>query len=226
MLSISATDAWRNAHPGAAIGLLELSEVISVPASPALEQRKRETEKALRERYANFTRPDFLALPVMAAYNRYYRRFDKTYHVLQQVESLVLKGRDLPMVAPLVDANFVAEVDSLVLTAGHDADRLEGQILIDVAGIGEQMLQMNGSLKTLLAGDMLMRDSHGICCSILYGQDNVSALSPQSSHVLYVAYVPAGVSHEHVNTHLNSIRENILLFSPHAVLEQQRLLLA
>jgi DNA/RNA-binding domain of Phe-tRNA-synthetase-like protein len=225
MLKISATEAWRKAQPGAVFGLLELSGVDNTTASPQLETQKRETETRLRERYKGFTRQDFLALPVMSAYERYYRRFDKTYHVLLQVESIVLKGKNLPTVSPLVDANFIAEVDTLVLTAGHDADLLQADIIMDVAQPVDQMTQMNGTLKSLLAGDMLMRDSHGVCCTILYGQDNVSPLTAKSSHALYVAYAPAGVPAGLVETHLQRIKENVLLFWPAAVVEQQRLLL-
>ena len=80
MLSISATDAWRKAHPAATIGLLELSGIDNTRPSASLDDRKREAERRLRERYQGFTRQDFLALPAMAAYERYYRHFDKTYH--------------------------------------------------------------------------------------------------------------------------------------------------
>ena len=118
MLSISATDAWRDAHPGI-IGLLEVSGIENTNASSSLDERKRSMETKLRERYQGFTRHDFLALPIMSAYETYYKRFDKTYHVLLQVESIVLKGKSLPNVIPLVDANFIAEVETLVLTAGH-----------------------------------------------------------------------------------------------------------
>jgi DNA/RNA-binding domain of Phe-tRNA-synthetase-like protein len=70
MLSISATNEWHSAHPGAVIGLLELSGVENSQPSARLDERKRETEARLRERY--------LSLPVMAAYERYYKRFEKT----------------------------------------------------------------------------------------------------------------------------------------------------
>jgi DNA/RNA-binding domain of Phe-tRNA-synthetase-like protein len=120
VVSITATPEWRTVHPGAAIGLLELSNLDNTRPALQLDGRKRETEARLRERYRGFTRQDFLSLPVMAAYAQYYKRFDKTYHVLLQVESIVLKGKPLPNVSPLVDANFMAEVDTLVLTAGHE----------------------------------------------------------------------------------------------------------
>lgn len=78
------------------IGILERSGVGNTQPSPQLEGRKRETEARLRAAYQGFTRQDFLSLPVMAAYEQYYKRFKKTYHVQLQVESIVLKGKNLP----------------------------------------------------------------------------------------------------------------------------------
>jgi DNA/RNA-binding domain of Phe-tRNA-synthetase-like protein len=226
MLAILATSEWRAAHPGAMIGLLELSRVENTRPSPQLDDRKRETETRLRERYKGLARQELLALPVMAAYAQYYKRFGKTYHVQLQIESIVLKGKQLPNVSPLVDANFVAEVHTMVLTAGHDVDKLEGALSIDVSREGDRFTQMSGTAKELLAGDMIMRDTKGICCSILYGQDNRSPISGQTSHVLYVSYAPAGVPAGTVEAQLRAIEENVRLASPQAVREHRRVLVA
>ena len=161
----------------------------------------------------------------MAAYDRYYRRFDKTYHVLLQVESIVLKGKNLPAVSPLVDANFTAEVETLVLTAGHDVQQLQGPMVIDNARLGDRMMQMSGADKAIPPGDMLMRDTAGICCSILYGQDNRSPIAAGTTHAVYVAYAPAGVGAAAVEDQLDGIAANIRLCAPAAV-AQQRLILA
>jgi len=226
MLSISATDQWRTSHSGAIIGLLELSDVGGVLSSPELEARKRELESDLRQRYQGFTRKDFLALPLLSAYDRYYNRFDKTYHVQLQLESIVLKGKSLPNVSPLVDANFMAEVETFVLSAGHDAAKLAGPVIMDVSREGDSMTQMNGTPKIIRAGDMVMRDAEVLACSILYGQDNRSPIFLDTYRVLYVAYAPPGVPTESVEAHLCRIEDNIRLFSKSAVLEQLRMLAA
>jgi DNA/RNA-binding domain of Phe-tRNA-synthetase-like protein len=226
MLSISATAEWRTAHPGAVIGLLELASVDNTRPSLELNERKRRTEARLRERYRGFTRRDFLSVDVMSAYAQYYKRFDKTYHVLLQLESIVAKGKPLPNVSALVDANFMAEVETLVLTAGHDADKLAGPVSIDVSRDGDQLTQLDGTPKVIRPGDMIMRDAKGICCSILYGQDNRSPISVETSHALYVAYAPAGVPPESVEAHLQAIEAHVRLASPLVVREQQQLLLA
>ena len=224
MLSISATDEWRTTHPGAVIGLLEFLGVDNSHPSPKLDERKRETEARLRERYRDLVRADFVSLPVMAAYQKYYKRFTKTYHVLLQLESIVLKGKSLPDVSPLVDANFTAEVDTLVLTAGHDVAKLVSPVIMDVSRAGDQITRMNGAPKDMDPGDMVMRDATGVVCSIIYGQDNVSPISSATTHVLYVTYAPAGVPSEMVETQLQKIEENVRVFCPSARVEQLNLL--
>jgi DNA/RNA-binding domain of Phe-tRNA-synthetase-like protein len=195
----------------------------SEPA-PELDQEKRNVEARLREKYAGYSRDDFLALPVMGAYHRYYRKFGYTYHVLLQLESVVLKGKSLPNVSPLVDANFAAELETLILTAGHDVAQLEGPVLIDVAREGDQITQMNGNQKDVPVGDMLMRDANGVACTILRGQDNRSPISRSTTHVLYVSYVPAGVTGEQVRAQLAAMENYVRLFAPDCVVEQSEIL--
>lgn len=226
MRAISATRNWKTAHPEAVIGLLEISGVDNTQSSLPLEALKRETETRLRERYKGFQRSDFRAQPVIAAYERYYKKFDKTYHVQLQLESIVLKAKPLPAVSPLVDANFTAEVETLVLTAGHDVARLTGDVWIDVSREGDTITQMNGSVKALRAGDMLMRDAGGVCCTVIYGQDNRSPISKATTHALYVAYAPAGVAADRVALQLQKIEAHVRLFAPTAALDQQRLISA
>ena len=226
MLTIIATDAWKETHPGAQIGLLEISGVDNMQSAPALEQEKRAIEKRLRQKYAGSTRNDFLELPVMAAYHRYYRDFGYTYHVLLQLESVALKGKSLPNVSPLLDANFAAELETLILTAGHDVNRLEAPILIDIAREGDEIIQMGGTRKDVPIGDMLMRDANGVACTILRGQDNRSPITRETSHVLYVSYVPAGVTEQQVRAQLEALEKNVRLFSPDCAIEQVEIICA
>jgi len=160
----------------------------------------------------------------MMTYHQYYKRFGKTYHVLLQLESIALKGKTLPSVTPAVDATFLAEVDTLVLTAAHDVSNLGEPVSIDVAREADFITQMKGDRKTIPTGDMIMRDAKGVCCSIIYGQDDRSPVSPETTRVLYVAYAPAGIPPNLVDTHLRAIEENIRLFSQSAKVEQRRLL--
>ena len=226
MREITATQEWHLAYPRSCIGLLEIAGVQNHLPSAGLEQRKRRIEAELRQRYQGFARQDFLSLPVISAYWRYYKRFDKTYHVLLQLESLVLKNKDLPLVSPLVDANFMAELETLVLTAGHDLEKLHGPLLMDVSSTSDQLTRMGGRPKQLPAGDMIMRDARGVACSILYGQDDNSPISPETTHALYVSYAPAEVPVDSVHQQLDRILEYVHLFSPAALPVRREVIIA
>jgi DNA/RNA-binding domain of Phe-tRNA-synthetase-like protein len=224
VIPIEATGAWQAAYPDGRIGVLEIAQVDNATPSPRLEAAKRRLEEALRARYQGRSRADLVAAPVMSAYVRYYRRFEKTYHVLLQLESVALKGKPLPAVSPLVDANFAAELDTLVLTAGHDAATLQPPLVFDVSRAGDTMQQMSGALKSLPEGDMVMRDAGGLSCSILYGQDKRSPLSAASTHALYVAYAPPGVPEDAVRRQLESVLAFVRMGSPECRLEQMRVI--
>lgn len=223
MITLHTTEAWSTAYPDAHIGVLEIAQADN-RSSSALEAEKRRIEQALRAKYNGQSRADLIAAPVLADYVRYYKRFEKTYHVLLQLESILLKGKSLPTVTPLVDANFAAELETLVLTAGHDAAKLQPALVIDVSRAGDTMTQMNGASKALPEGDMVMRDAGGLSCSILYGQDIRSPISAVTTHALYVAYAPPGVPAEAVQRQLDGILAYVRKCSPGCSVEQSNVI--
>lgn len=219
---INITNLWHDTFPGAHVGVLLLSLTGSVDNSPRptpLDARKCELERALREQYGGWTRADLLALEPLQAYGRYYKHFGNTYHVQGQLES-VLKGKPLPSVSPLVDANFAAELETFVLSASHDADLLETPLTVSVSRGDEPFVQLGGRERALRAGDMMMSDSKSVVCTVLSGQDARTQIVPTTRRALYVAYAPIGVGAEAVARQLETIRRNVLLFAPDAQTER------
>ena len=60
----------------------------------------------------------------------------------------------------------------------------------------------------------------------MYGQDDLSPISQATTRALFVSYAPDGVPAEAVETHLRRIEANVRLFSPAAITQQLRLLIA
>lgn len=223
---IECTQKWHKTFKGGYVGVLLIAGINNRKCSTALEDKKIKLESRLRETFKEFSRKDFQELDVLKAYRAYYKQFGNTYHVQAQLESVVHKGRSLPNVSPLVDANFMAELDSLVLTAGHDADLLKSPVLID-ASVGDEMFtQMNAKEKQVKANDMIMRDGEGVVCTILLGQDKRTAISPETKRALYVAYAPKGVPKDLVLKQLELIQDYVLLFAPAATIELKKLYIA
>jgi len=219
---IIVSDAWKAAFPEARMGALVMRNVLNPITNANLEARKRDLEDRLRARFAGSGPDDLKALEEIAAYQSYYRRFGKSYHVLLQLESVALRGKSIPSVAALVAAMFLAELQNLLLTAGHDLAAVRPPALFDVATGNERFLKLNEQEQQLKAGDMMMVDGEGVISSVLYGPDHRTRITPSTRDVLFVVYAPTGIGENAVARHLETIRENVLLVAPRAETEQLR----
>ena len=207
---------WQRRFPNAHVGILALDGVSNPVSHAGLERRVRSIESALREGYAGQQRAQLAALPVVQAYQRHYRAFGQTYHVLRQLESVTLKGKPLASPSALVLAMFAAELESLLLTAAHDLDALVPPIVVDTSTDGERFVGIGEREHTLRAGDMLMRDAEGIISAVIYGPDHRTRLQPGTRRVVFTTYAPAEIEVPPVRAHLSEIAELVRLVSPDA----------
>ncbi len=214
-----ATESWKSAFPGASVGVMVLRGAENPEVHPALEEHKQALEAGLRHRYAGMDRRDFATLPPIVAYANYYRAFSKTYHVQLQLESLVLKNKSIPPAPALVKAMFMAELDNLLLTAGHDLAAVHPPLSLRVSQGGEEYVLMRGDPQQLKPHDMYICDQAGILSSIIYGPDARTRILPSTRDVLYTVYAPVGIDRDAVRKHLEQIQGYVRLFAPQAQTE-------
>ena len=215
----TVSEAWKKAYPGAAVGVLAMRNVVNPESHPALDKRKEELETQLRARFSGYDRAALKALPTIQAYNNYYKRFKKSYHVQLQLESVALKGTSIPRVAALVEAMFVAELKNLLLTAGHDLEAVQRPVGLDVAEGTERYIRLNGQEQQLKPGDMMIADAQGVISSVIYGPDRRTQITSETRQVLFTVYAPPGIGKQTVHDHLQDIQANVLLVAPEAHVE-------
>lgn len=208
------TENWRTSHTGGAVGLLSVQVDRSQENQAALDQERIALENQLREQFQGVPRAEIRKLPVMNAYAQYYKRFKKSYHLLLQLDSICNKNRSIPHFDPLVQAMFMAEMRSFILTAGHDLDRISGLITLDSASGEETYTMLNGKHTTCKAGDMTTADTRGVICSIIYGQDSRTQIKPDTREVVYVVYVPPMIDDQAVQAHLDDLERLVELAFP------------
>lgn len=213
---VIVTSAWRDAHPGAAVGFLAMRGVANPASHPALAEVKAALEADRRARFAGLDRAGLRETPPLPAYAAYYKRFGQRYHVAMQLESVALKGKGLPNVAALVEAMFVAELRNLVLTAGHDLDGVTLPLRLDSAtgSDAERFTAPNGTDARVKVGDMYVADAKGVLSSIILGPSSSARIGPETTSALFVAYAPPGVSREVFDAHLTEIERNVRLVCP------------
>ncbi len=213
------TETWKTTYPGAAVGVLTIRDVVNLKHHSGLDRRKAELERELRSRFSGYDRAALKAHPTIQAYNAYYRRFKKSYHVQLQLESIVLKGKSIPRVAALGETMFMAELKNQLLTAGHDFEALQMPVGIDVAKDDQRFTRINGQEQQLKAGDMVIADAEGIISSVVYGPDHRTRIITDTRQVLFTVYAPPGIGEEAVYAHLQDIQTNVQVIAPNALVQ-------
>jgi DNA/RNA-binding domain of Phe-tRNA-synthetase-like protein len=208
--------AWRAAHQGASFGVIALRGVSNPPASPELEKLATALEEDVRARLGAADRELLRSVPPLPAYAAYYKRWGQRYHVAMQLESVAQKGKSLPRVAALVEAMFIAELQSLLLTAGHDLDEVAPPVRLGV-GAGETFRGPGGQEQVVKAGDMFVADNRGrVLSAIITGPSDVARIGSATDAVLFHVYAVPGVDPALVAAHLDEIERNVRLIAPGA----------
>jgi DNA/RNA-binding domain of Phe-tRNA-synthetase-like protein len=225
-MELVATERWKQASPGALVGVVGLRHVLNPERDAALEAYAADVESRLRARFFGADRSALAATPVLRAYADYYKRFDKTYHVRLQLESVVFKGKPITGSSALVLAMFVAELKNMLLTAVHDVGAVRGDVTVDAATGTESYRRLNGEEQVLKPNDMFIRDEAGILSSIVYGPDWRTRVTPRTESVIFTVYAPVGISRDELEAHLADLESTVRSFSPDAVVETREALSA
>jgi DNA/RNA-binding domain of Phe-tRNA-synthetase-like protein len=205
---------------GMTLGVLALGNIGGIDNS-GLKRAKEALEGAMREKYGQMTRAELKSLHPMDVYISYYKKFGYTYHVLPQMES-ILRGKDIPNVLPPVAAMFMAELKNMLLTAGHDLDKIVLPLRLTQSVGNEIMPTLSGRDVATVQGDYMITDQKGVISAILRGCDARTAISETTKNVLYTVYVPAGIDKECIRNHLDDIEAYVRSFSkaPEIILKE------
>ncbi len=215
---VVVSDAWRGAFPDASVGFLAMRGVANPARHPAIDRLKDDLQSRLRATYGALDRDALREIEPLPAYAAYYKRFGQRYHVGMQLESVAQKGKDLPGVAALVEAMFVAELGNLILTAGHDLDAIALPLRLDVGGDGDAVVfaAPSGKEMSVKPGDMYVADANGVLSAIITGPAAAARIGPGTTAVMFVAYAPPGVGTDRLGAHLDELEANVRLVSPEA----------
>lgn len=213
--AIKIDKSFHEVYPNAAVGVMIVENAINSKDASDLDDLKQKIEVDLRQ---NFSEKAVLRnLPAIQAYKTYYKQFKKSYHVLFQLESVIFDGRSIPNSTAMVKAMFMAELDNMLLTAGHDLECVNFPVTIGVAQGNETYTLMNGNTQIPKAKDMCMSDQNAIISSVIYGPDQHTRIQSKTQNAMFVVYAPDGIEKGLISKHLGDIYRYINLFSPNAI---------
>lgn len=202
---IKISPSVKNTFPETKFGMMIVKGLCS-PIERAVMDNIIATEiEHIKLNNSNYVRKPALTKEPLCHYAAYYKRYNKTYHVLGQLESVLLKGKRIPPVGIPVEAMFLAEVKNLLLTAGHDLDLIEGDLTVNVASELLNYKGISGKEQQLIKNDLYLSDVKGILSSIMNGPDYRTRITEATQNALYFVYGVEGVTESLIHAHLKTI---------------------
>ena len=203
-------------YPDTVFGMMSAVNLNSSPDHQAWEKLRDREINAFRSNLPDFDRKKSASVQPLAGYTQYFKRLKKTYPVLLQMESVLLKEKDLRSSSLAVEVMFLAEVKSGLLVAGHDPSRLSGDYVLKLARGDEKFKIVSGQSRQLKEDDIFMADGRHILSSVLEGQDYQSRLTEKSERALYCVYGLGGVGSEQLEKFFLDLRHYIQTAFPAA----------
>ncbi|QHQ63473.1 hypothetical protein Ana3638_24080 [Anaerocolumna sedimenticola] len=203
-----------NSNSGVKMGFLIMSRVSS--ANPYKEEETAEFISVLRNKFGRLDRKELKKLNPIGTYAAYYKKFGYSYPVLAQLESVVQGKKSLDAESALLQVMFISELDSMLLTAGHDLAELQLPLLLKSATGAESYQSISGKEVKTVNGDLMLCDSIGTISSILRGPDYRSRITASTSDVLFSTYAPPGIDESYIKAHLEKLESRIKALSPSA----------
>ncbi len=221
---ITISNGWTGSFPDTFFGVLVIEGINNTRGEALIENRKTLREEELRQQYLGKSRKEMSLEPPFESYERHFRKFGQGYPVLHQIETVALKGKPILSPTPLVAAMFMAELKNGLLTAGHDLDKISLPLVLDVARGGERYVAMGGRERELKEGDMFLSDREGILSSVLYGPDDRSYITSNTSRALFTSYGVPSITPDLLEHHLLEIAALVLVFCPGSTRERLMIL--
>lgn len=187
---------------------------------PTFEARKERELAGLKDAFADYDRK---AVFGVNPYNRYFKKYKKTYPVLQQLESFLLKDRPFPSGNPVNEIAFLTELQTQMLIGTHDIDRMIGTVELFCPTEKLPYPGMRGEEIHTYPGDVSGRDEGGIILSMIAGADERTYIRADSTHIAYLFFGAPGVTGEQIQELQDVLAGYVRTLAPTA--ETQKILL-
>ena len=173
---------------------------------------------SLKEKYAQYDRK---AVFGENPYFRFFRKFKKTYPVMLQLESVLLKDRPFPCFNAMAEVPFLLELTTLVLSGAHDISHMRGQVKLFLGTEKTPFLGLRGEWFHTYPGDFCARDDDGIIFSLIAGADHRTCAKQDSRHVLYPIFGTPDLPECVIQEAMETLEGYIRVLSPEAEINKR-----
>lgn len=190
MTALRVSDEIFERFPEVTLGIVTAHEIDNSREDAAILDGLRREEARVRAELAGIQVTEHSQI---APWREAYRRFGtKPKDYPSSIENLVrrvLKGQSLPSINPLVDLYNTISLRHLVPAGGEDLDRIQGDVLLTIAGESEAPVRLLGEAEERAPrpGEVIYKDDVGaICRRWNWKEADRTKLTPETRNAVLV----------------------------------------
>ncbi len=143
-----------------------------------------------QEEVENYIRNNSESLIMRAkSISRFYKtQGEKNRSHIESLIKSISNGKSIKSVNFIVDSVMIAELRNAVLLGVHDVDRIEGNILLDVASEGEKFTGIGNHSVMTRQNEVVLRDQIGIWASYTQGPDARTVVDATTKNIIVLGF--------------------------------------
>lgn len=198
VLKVKIVDTVLQRFPDLMVVENEVRNIKILKVDSRLEQFKNDVIRDIERR---FTLPELKNAPIFRAYRDFFWRIkiDPT-KIRPAAEALirrVLGGRAIPRINTAVDAYNLASMTTCVALAAFDIKKINGDIIMRFASIGESFLGIGMDKPlTLTGGELVMEDEERLLAIYPYRDADFSKITLKTEEMIIISCGVPGIFYE------------------------------
>ena len=190
MKKVAISEKCLGVYPWMKFGYCLVKNLTWGESSDFLRDKQKETEDLIRKH------PQSLVERAKGI-SRFYRvQGEKNRSHIESLIKSVANGKSIKSVNPVVDSVVIAELKNALAMGVHDLDRIQGDIVLDVADEGEKFVGIGNRTVITRPNEVVLRDQTAIWASYTQGPDAATVVDAGTKNAMILGFFTPETSRE------------------------------
>jgi DNA/RNA-binding domain of Phe-tRNA-synthetase-like protein len=190
MKKIAISDRCLGVYPWMKFGYCFVKNLSWGEASDSLRDKQKEAEDFIRKNSQSLVEK-------AKGISRFYKvQGEKNRSHIESLIKSVSDGKSIKPVNPVVDSVVIAELRNALAMGVHDLDRIQGDIVLDVAAEGEKFTGIGNRTIITRSNEVVLRDQTAIWASYTQGPDAATVVDASTKNAMILGFFTPETSRE------------------------------
>jgi len=182
MKRVSLSHKCLETYPWMKFGYCFVNHLASGESLDHLRKKQEEVEDYIRKNTE-------LLIARAKSISRFYQaQGEKNRSHIESLIKSISNGKSIKPVNFIVDSVMIAELKNALLLGVHDVDRIQGDIILDVASEGERFVGIGNRSVVTRQNEVVLRDDAGIWASYTQGPDARTVVDAATRNIILLGF--------------------------------------